>query len=255
MDKAIKLDSLDTSYVKLGALLRHLQQSGFVGRVRVMLHQYEADVFLYGSEEPSVWESDSSTGQSAQGKEAMERLLVRAQEPGGVITIHQTGGATDSGADVGKPESPTSEFIDQTGTGSEAASVEEVNWDALLAASGELIAAVERAVRDIGEDFSTRFSSALVEIADDYSFLEPTKGVLKYSAGTVQLRERPAASIYVSSLTEALRRVVNKVASGKDGASFRERVAIELRVSAREKENGLAEFTRQLERIAGTQVL
>ncbi len=59
----------------------------------------------------------------------------------------------------------------------------------------------------------------------------------------------------MSGLTESLRRVVNKIASRKDGAGFHERLAVELAVAARERENAFAEFTPQQNRIAGTRVL
>jgi hypothetical protein len=266
MDKTIKLESLDTSFVKLGALIRHLQQQGFVGRVKVVLDQYEADVFLYGSEEPSVWESDHSTGRNAQGKEAMERLLVRAQEAGGIITIHQKATEADEAAQLSTVKTATantpaeitkkessSGAHDQGDTSQPA--FEEVDWEALLGASGELIRAIEKTVQDTGEDFAARFQSALIEIADDYSFLEPTTGGFHYSDAKVQLRDRPTATIYVTSLTEALRRVVNKVASAKDGKRFREQLVVELAAVAHQKENTFAEFTSQLDRIAGTKVV
>lgn len=264
MDNTIRLESLDTSFVKLGALIRHLQQQGFVGRVKVVLDQYEADVFIYGSEEPSVWESDHSTGRNAQGKEAMERLLVRAQDPGGLITIHQkaTGAheakqlstvtSSANATDITEKESSLG-VDDQVETNQPA--FEEVDWDTLLRASGELIRAIEMSVQGTGEDFAARFQSALIEIADDYSFLEPTTGGFQYSDATVQLRNRPTATIYVTSLTEALRRVVNKVASAKDGERFREQLAVDLAAEARQKENPFAQFTSQLNRIAGRKVL
>jgi hypothetical protein len=264
MDTTIKLESLDTSFVKLGALIRHLQQQGFVGRVKVALDQYEADVFIYGSEEPSVWESDHSTGRNAQGKEAMERLLVRAQEAGGLITIHQKATGADEAAqlDTVKTASlntPTdskesSSVADDQGEPHQPA-FEAVDWNALLRASGELIRAIEKIVQGTGEDFAARFQSALIEIADDYSFLEPTTGGFHYTDATVQLRDRPTAAIYVTSLTEALRRVVNKVASAKDGKRFREQLAVELAAEVRQKGNAFADFTSQLDRIAGRKVL
>ncbi len=206
MDGAIRLESLNTGYVNLGALIRHLQQRSFVGRVKVALDEYEADVFLYGSEEPSVWETDHSTGRSAHGKEAMDRLLVRAQEPGGLITIYQAAEGTDDVAQLRSVEAETpggrqtrdslaSSLIGENSDGTEAPFPEEVNWDALLSVSGGLIAAVERIVQDAGEDFAKRFRSARVEIGDDYPFMDPTRGGFHYADATVQLREFPTASV------------------------------------------------------------
>ena len=265
MSSTLKLESLDTTYVNLGALLRHLRQRNFVGRVKVVLDEYEADVFLHGSEEPGVWESNHSTGRRAQGKEAMERLLVRAREPGGLITIYQ---GTEEAGSIGEmrnaaaraPENierhkSSSARLSADSNGGPMPPVEEVNWADLLDASGQLIAAVERAVRSSGEDFTACLRYARIELGDDYPFIDPTLGGFQYADSKVQLREHPPASVFISSLTECLRRIVSKLAAGKEGARFRERVAVELAVAARRKENALAEFTPQLDRIAGTRVL
>ena len=131
----------------------------------------------------------------------------------------------------------------------------EIDWEELQAASGELIAAVERAVKSVGEDFSARFRAALIAIGDDYPFLDPTAGVFQYSDAKVQLREYPDAGAYVLSMTESLSRVVGTLVAGKAGPRFRERVAVELAVAARKEKNAFAAFTPQLDRIAGTRVM
>jgi len=260
MNTLVRLDTLDTGFVNLGALIRHLRQRNFVGRVKVALEEYEADVFLHGADEPSIWEKNHVTGRGAQGKDAMERLLVRAREPGGVITIYEgpleTGSAKE--APSGSPE--TAAIVGEESEGSSVGNVPasftvEVDWDDLLAASGELIAAVERATQSVNENFVAHFRSALIAIGDDYHFLDPTVGLFQYDKGKVRLHERPVASAFVLGLTESLRRVVNELAGGKAGARFRERVAVELAVVARRKEKGFSEFTPQLHRIAGTRVL
>jgi hypothetical protein len=130
-----------------------------------------------------------------------------------------------------------------------------IGWDTLLAASGELIAAVERAAQSVNGNFGAHFHSVLIAMGDDYPFLDPTAGTFQYDDGKVKLDERPAASDFISSLTEGLSRIVSKLAGGKAGTGFRERVAVELVVVARRKENAFAEFTPQLNRIAGTRVL
>lgn len=268
MNTPVSLETLDTSFVNLGALIRHLRQRNFVGRVKIALDEYEADVFLYGSEEPSIWEKNHTTGRGAQGKDAMERLLVRARDPGGVITIYEGPGEAASANEhsVGKPSSGAQEksvtvetreaFKSNVVPDRPAVSrVGAIDWDTLLAASGELIAAVERAAQSVNEDFAAHFHSVLIAMGDDYPFLDPTAGVFQYDNGKVKLDERPAASDFISSLTESLSRIVSKLAGGKAGARFRERVAVELVVVTRRKENAFAEFTPHLDRIAGTRVL
>jgi SpoVK/Ycf46/Vps4 family AAA+-type ATPase len=59
----------------------------------------------------------------------------------------------------------------------------------------------------------------------------------------------------VTGLSECLRRVVNKLATHKQGVRFRERVAVEIAVTARARPDGLVAFKPHLDRIAGTRVL
>lgn len=262
MNQVVKLEELDTSFVNLGALLRHLRQLEFIGRVKVVLEEYEADVFLKGSEEPSVWEKNLATGRGAEGKDALERLLVRAREPGGLITIYE--GPDDSknaGTDYALSQPPVKRYPAATLEAAPPvdelppAQMEATDWDLLINASGELIFGVERAVQSVNEDFAARFRVTLIEMGDDYPFMDPTAGLFDYQDGRVGLRERPAATDFVSSLTEGLRRLVSKLVDEKGGARFRERVAVELAVIARRDENIFAQFTPHLDRIAGTRVL
>jgi len=259
MNTLVRLESLDTSFVNLAALLRYLRQRNFVGRVKVALEEYEADVFLYGPDEPSIWEKNRATGRGAQGKDAMDRLLVRARDPGGMITIYEGPVESANYEQSSGLRDPVIEEI-ETSTGSPGDPVPnlfsgEVDWDRLLAASGELIAAIERATQSANEDFAPHFRSALITVGDDYPFLDPTTDLFQYASGNVELRERPAASDFVAGLAKGLGHMVNKLADGKAGARFRERVAVEFAVVARGKENAFAEFSPHLDRIAGTRVL
>ena len=265
MNQLVKLETLDTSFVNLGALIRHLRQRNFVGRVKIALEEYEADVFLYGSEEPRIWEKNHTTGRGAQGKDAMERLLVRARDPGGVITIYE---GPDETANANQSSSASTETRVDPETQDSPESIvaaavpviqpelnDEIDWDNLLAASAELIAAVERAADSVHEDFASHFRSALIAIGDDYPFLDPTAGIFQYRNAKVHLRQQPDGADFISSLTESLSRVVSKLVTGNAGERFRERVAVELAVVARRKGNVFNEFTSRLDRIAGTRVL
>jgi len=262
MNQVVKLEELDTGFVNLGALLRHLRKLNFVGRVKVVLEEYEANVFLKGSEEPSIWEKNLTTGTDSEGKDALERLLVRSREPGGVITIFEgpdesrnRGTANTLSQPTINPYPPATLAALNNDDALPSAQAPDTDWDLLIAASGELIAAIERAVQSVDEDFAARFRATSIEMGDDYPFLDPTAGSLDYHEGKVVLHERPAVSDFVSSLTEGLRRLVSRVVDDTGGARFRERVAVELAVIARRNENAFAEFTPYLDRIAGTRVL
>ena len=89
MNSRILYENLDTSFVNLWALLRYLIQRGIVGRVHVQLEDYTADVFLTGSSTPMVHEIDHATGRESLEEAALHRLVVRAREPGGAITVYE----------------------------------------------------------------------------------------------------------------------------------------------------------------------
>ena len=249
MDVIAKFETLDTSYVNLSALIHYLRERKFTGRLRVALPDYEADVFMYGSSAPSVWESNRASGLEAQGDAAMDRLMTKSREAGGSITVYENaemkdsapapnGNSTGASLDSGRSKQP----------------LDQPQPDRLLVTSAELIGAVERAVESTGVEFGDVFQAMRVEIGDDYPFLDPTLGAFKYATGTVELKDRPTGTVYVSAVTECLRRAVNKIAA-KQGIRIRERVAVEFAIAVRRNSNSFGEFSSKLDQIAGTRVL
>src|ERR1700704_4654488 len=82
-------ENLDTTFVNLWALLRNLTQRGFIGRVRVELKDYTADVFMTGSSTPLVHEIDRAAGSNTIEGAALHRLVLRARETPGTITVFE----------------------------------------------------------------------------------------------------------------------------------------------------------------------
>src|SRR5713226_2183044 len=82
-------ENLDTSFVNLWSLLRHLSQRAFVGRVHVEMDDYSADVFLTGSNTPLVHEVDRAAGTDVLEEAAMHRLVLRARESPGTISVFE----------------------------------------------------------------------------------------------------------------------------------------------------------------------
>src|SRR5713226_10580731 len=81
--------NLDSTFVNLWALLRNLSQRGFIGRVRVELKDYSADVFMTGSSTPLVHEIDRAAGTDTLEEAALHRLVLRARETPGTITVFE----------------------------------------------------------------------------------------------------------------------------------------------------------------------
>jgi len=82
-------ENLDTSFVNLAALLRYLRGQQFAGNVRVELGGYEAEIVLTANGESRTREHDRFSGRIAEGEEALQRLLIRAREPGGLIHVYR----------------------------------------------------------------------------------------------------------------------------------------------------------------------
>jgi hypothetical protein len=289
-------ENLDTTFVNLWALLRSLSQRGFVGRVRVEMKDYTADVFMTGSNTPLVHEIDRAAGTDTLEEAALHRLVLRARGTPGTISVFEgadeavsvqsTATQTETGA-VSAPsdepilapeiETPAPRNATQPSTetnreeqrfaassrpiaGPPARDTEprdEIEWGAVVKAMGELIGGVERALTGAGADFASLFDTARLELADDYTFLDPMSDGFTYSNSVVTLTGEMPANSYVAGLSEALRRVVDRVAAGDRARRVRERVALELFSVARKRNEILASsgFLSQLDRIAGTKVI
>jgi hypothetical protein len=131
------------------------------------------------------------------------------------------------------------------------------DWPAILSVTGELIGAVERGINAMGGDFASLFNAVRLELADDYVFLDPIARTFHYSDGVASLRKEPDVSVFVSGLSEALRRTVNQVAVGDRARRARERIALEMLPVARRRTDVLERsgWRAQLDRIAGTTVM
>jgi len=291
-------ENLDTAFVNLWSLLRNLTQRGFVGRVRVELTNYSADVFLNGSGTPMVHEVDYAAGTDTLEEAALHRLVLRARETPGTISVFegaietiaaQDRSASSSGeapAVVPGSTELTSFAVEPPGTARpvviapsieispeneievrdrdtqsqpEPEAMPETEGQKFLTISlgGELIGAVERGINAGGEDFGSIFYAVRLELADDYAYLDPLSNALTYSKGTVSLTRDVSETVYVSGLSEALRRTVDRAASGDRARRVRERIALELLGVARKRREAIehSRFGLQLDRIAGTKVI
>ena len=291
-------ENLDTAFVNLWALLRKLSQSGFIGRVRVELKDYTADVFMTGSNTPLVHEMDHAAGTDTLEEAALHRLVLRAREAPGTISVFEGSDeavAVQNTARVGSvpetqrespaaildppvnhqqdacatteieaatrgntdPERPTFPPLVAESPLLDTQPIDDIEWSAVLKASGELVGGVERALTNFSADFASLFRAARIELADDYTFLDPLSDGFAYANSVVTLTSEPPANSYVAGLSEVLRRVVDKVATGDRARRVRERVALELLPVARKRHEILTRsgFLPQLDRIAGTKVI
>jgi hypothetical protein len=279
-------ENLDTSFVNLWALLRYLSQRSFVGRVHVELESYSADVFVNGSEAPLVHEVDREAGTDVVEEAALHRLVLRVRESSGSITVYE--GADEAippqvAQEVWAPQVASAPLLAEGET--EAATPEtmrssaaeddeadtvvaekfaagvkpagDADWNETVHLSRELIGGVERAATSLGADFAALFRETSISLADDYPFLDPMAGQMRYESGSLSLTTDTAPDGYVAGMSEALRRIVDRIATGDRERRTRERIALELARVARKNSTALERsgFKEQLDRIAGTKVV
>lgn len=275
-------ENLDTSFVNVWALLRYLSQRSFVGRVHVELENYSADVFVNGSESPLVHEIDRDAGTDVVEEAALHRLVLRVRESSGSINVYegvsesippQTESMESPPADeitsVAELEAATPEAMRSSAGKDEEETVVATDtvtvvraanageWSETMRVSGELIAGVERAATSLGADFASLFRETRISLADDYAFLDPITGQMRYENSSVTMNGDSQPQGYVAGVSEALRRVVDQIATGERERRTRERIALELARVARKHSEALARsgFSEQLDRIAATKVI
>ena len=120
--------NLDTSFVNLSALIRHLRRLEFTGNIRVELSGYEADVTLSAGSQPRVREHDRVFGRISEGEESLQRLLIRAREPGGIISVYQE---SEESAPAVEPIAPVVEEISPAAEVNRTAEIEPIVVDAI----------------------------------------------------------------------------------------------------------------------------
>ncbi|HEY9405448.1 MAG TPA: hypothetical protein VIQ24_22550, partial [Pyrinomonadaceae bacterium] len=213
-------ENLDTAYVNLAALLRYLQQRDFNGRVHVELDEYDGDIYLTAREAVRASERDHVTGREDVGQSALQRILVRASEPGGRVSVYEGAAGGETGGAAGT-------LREQGGAASGASTQDEIDRRNVLQLSGEVIGAVERGVAAASnENFAAHFQLARREIADDYPFLVSLGNCVEYEGGEARLRRGTDVEKFVAGTSESLRRVVERVAAtGERARGVRREVA------------------------------
>lgn len=276
--------NLDSSFVNLWALLRKLSKDGFVGRVHVELTDYSADVFVTGSGTPLVREIDRAAGTDVLEEAALHRVVLRTRESPGSITVFEgvaetvpARGSTmtdQANSSASTPADPPLETSAAQRPVPPAVPVKSMaappppahpkvedktasEWGEVVSLSGELIKSVERALTESGADFDLVFDRTRLELADDYTFLDPMQKRFAYANGTVTMLDEMNPSMYIAGLSEVLRRTIDKLAAGDRARRVRERVALEFALLARKRPEALKRtgFYDRLEKIAGTKVI
>lgn len=250
-------ENLDTSFVNLSALVRYLRRRQFAGSVRVELSGYEAEIVLTANNEMTIREHDRIAGRIAEGEDALQRLLIRAREPGGIVSVYQaveedapqfeepeTINREKSVAIINEPvveviarptrkngnsktatletlaeenfSSPDSavlpfELSNRVEAKAKQQSVSPQEWQTLVNLTAELLQTIDKNLAEANLDFTAAFEKARAEISGDYPFLNPASDIFDYRDGKITVRRQINAKLFAASITEALRRILEKL--------------------------------------------
>lgn len=293
-------ENLDTSFVNLSALLRYLQRRQFVGRIRVELSGYEADIVLLEGNKMQVREHDRIAGRIAEGEEALQRLLIRAREPGGTVNVYQmtnepakapapaeqikpvaeakpiahvaaakvvangNSNGSQNQAPVLTQESPPKPNVslpnfpfdltnEVEARARQTQQLSPAEWNRLLQLVGELFGTIDKTLAGAQLNFSGALVKVRAEIAPDYPFLNPARGIFEYTSGKVTMREQASAKLFVASINESLRRILEKLASSRKFAEIYRAVVQKILVLIQQRKPLYEKFfiTPQLEKVLG----
>jgi hypothetical protein len=253
-------ENLDTSFVNLSALVRYLRLREFVGRIKIELNNYQAEIVLLEANRLSVRENDKISGRIAEGEEAFQSILIRARETGGTIHVYQTiktevktpapvpvptkvsngnsapaakpvevvktAAATAQNGKTAQPlESPKKiepiaihpkfpfDLHNKVEAKARQNQLSESDWHNLLRLTGELLGTIDQTLATANLDFKLAFSKARSEISADYPFLHPSRKLFEYQTGKVVMSEQVSAKLFVASIIEVLRRILEKLGS------------------------------------------
>ncbi|HEY8559707.1 MAG TPA: hypothetical protein VIL74_04835 [Pyrinomonadaceae bacterium] len=223
MKKRPLYENLDTSFVNLSALVKYLRRRKFTGSVRIEFGEYAAEIQLSAGQQLKAREHDRAAGRLAEGVEALQRIFIRAREPGGAIGVYETIGETETtggektSIDERTPPAPRSpaisglsfEFSNQVEAGAKRTALSPEDDAMLIGLTGELLGAVERCLAPANLDFSSAFRKACAEITADYPFL----ATLRYENGKIHgAAGDPPPKFLVAGVCEALRLVLERLA-------------------------------------------
>lgn len=275
-------ENLDTSFINLSALVKYLRRKHFAGSIRVELGDYEAEIVLNEKDDLIVREHDRVSGRVGEGDEALQRLLIRARQPGGIINVYrhlteslpvfENNGKTaeeniisvepeqiilqveektfEQPADA--PDFPL-KFSNNVEARARQNNLAPPDWQMLLDLTGELLLTIDQTLAEANLNFKTAFQKASAEIAKDYPFLHREKGITDYGQGKITLDEQISATIFVAGIMETLRRIMEKLGANSKFSEIYRQTVQEILALIRQRQPLYDKFsiTAPLEKIIG----
>lgn len=212
--------NLSTSFVNFAALVRHLRDLQFTGCIKLELSSYEAEIIFTTKDRVQAREYDRLVGRISQGEHAFRRILVRAREPFGRIQVVRTD-AIESIERIKKP------FVDEriitdarvravetSGTTTVGAvSLGPRRREEIRKLASDLLGVFEDSFSRTRMSFEDAFDNACQFVCEDFSFLDPEKGDVKFRGGQLTFGEQPETAKLFDGLTTALQHILDRLKS------------------------------------------
>lgn len=280
MSKTPIHQNLSTSFVNLSALVRHLRVLQFVGTVEIELSSYEAEIDFLEDGSVKAREQDHIAGRLSFGDDALQRIMIRSKEPGGVINVYRNPEAVEADgvfvdeeiveaarrmaavkpSTTGKQGSHPDDLdfpvtrsnpIPKPGHLFDADTVE--NWSELVSLLSELMRTVDGSLAKGGLEFAEVFRNACGFVSFDHPFLDPETDIFSYNEGYISLRQKVAARELIGGITSALARIMHRLREDPYYNSVLHLTMHRVRVLANRRGTQLAQFglDREIQKITG----
>lgn len=272
--------NLNTSFVNLSALVRHLRSLQFVGTVQIELSSYEADIEFGEDGSITACEQDHIAGRLSFGDDALRRIMIRAKEAGGVVNVYKSDDEQKSdgvfvdemianrarrmaapSADKAQIEDRMEDYFTRNAIAElpisrptrnfDADSVE--NWTELIGLVSELMQTVDESLSKSGVNFADIFRNACGFISFEHPFLDPDTDIFSYGDGYISLRQKIASHDLISGVTAALARIMERLQEDPYFGNVCHLTMHRIRVLANRRQNQFERFgiRRELQKIIG----
>lgn len=251
--------NLNTSFVNLSSLVRHLRSLQFAGSIQVELSSYEAEIEFAEDGSLKAREQDHIAGRMSFGEDALQRIIIRSKEPGGVVNVYknspdlasetvfvdeiiaadarrmaagpiETAQVRDRMEDLFMRTSIANSPIPKPSVGFDADNVE--NWSELVALMSELIKTIDESFAKGSVNFPDLFRNACGFVSFDYAFLDPDTDIFSYADGYITLRQKLVSRDLINGVMAALARIMDRLREDSYFGNVRHLTMHRLRVLA-----------------------
>jgi hypothetical protein len=239
---------------------------------------YEANIYLSEANQLKAVEHDRIAGRIAEGEDALQRILIRSREPGGIVNVYQEAAETEIAAappaqipvenlpktptiqnikpvsiQLPKPQAPPLEFTNNVENKARQTNLSPDDWQTFLNLTGELLDAIDGTLAQANLDFAAAFQKARGEISADYPFLSPNSDVFRYKNGKIEMSEQVSAKLFTASIMEILQKIMEKLGANPKFAAVCGAVKQKINALIQHRKPLYDKFsiTKQLEKITG----